>query len=312
MGTDADDAVGAGAGSDAGRDAVSGAGGGAGGASAETGPATGGAAGHAGRRAGEEADPAGMRPGGAAGQSGRRLGEVAALVSAVTAVAGLLLAVFGLPGALGSPGAKTPAPGAAPAAPAPVSSTPARTPTGAEPAPSGTGTTPEPSRGAGSSAAPPGPLPDGWHRIQEPALTLTGAVPDGWPAEAGDELRRIRTSPDGAHVLGYKRDSFHGSTAAAAADGQLAWYRTTAESKMEGLEAGRTAATHEGRDAVVLTLDYHWSGQSGPRRRIELFVTGDGGQVYQLLVDSDATSGRPAEQARLFDTARAQLRTDVR
>ncbi|MEU6863280.1 hypothetical protein ABZ924_08415 [Streptomyces sp. NPDC046876] len=52
--------------------------------------------------------------------------------------------------------------------------------------------------------------------------------------------------------------------------------------------------------------------RSGPRRRIELFVAGDAGQAYPLFVDSDAGSGRPADQVGLFDTARAQLRTDVR
>ncbi|MEU3777887.1 hypothetical protein AB0F11_32780 [Streptomyces sp. NPDC032472] len=137
-------------------------------------------------------------------------------------------------------------------------------------------------------------------------------MPDGWPVEAKDELRRNWKSPDGAHVLGCKRDAFHGTTAAAAADGQLAWYGTTAESKREDLEVKRTTTTQGGREAVVLTLDHRRPGRSGPRRRIGLFVAGDAGQVHQLFVDGDAGSGRPAEQVRLFDTARAQLRTDVR
>ncbi|WP_438310450.1 hypothetical protein ACSHWO_06895 [Streptomyces sp. HUAS TT3] len=53
-------------------------------------------------------------------------------------------------------------------------------------------------------------------------------------------------------------------------------------------------------------------GQSGPRRRVELFVAGAAGQVHQPFVDRGAVSGGPAEQTRLFDTARARLRTDVR
>ncbi|WP_256988104.1 hypothetical protein [Streptomyces sp. BR123] len=137
-------------------------------------------------------------------------------------------------------------------------------------------------------------------------------MPEGWRLDASDDLRRNWKSPDGAHVLGCKRDSFNGTTADAAADGQLAWYRKTAESAMEGLQVQRTRTAQDGKDAVLLTLDYHWPGQSAPRRRVELFVTGGAGQVCQLLVDSEAGAGRLAEQAGLFDTSRARLRTDVR
>ncbi|MFK0252451.1 hypothetical protein [Streptomyces sp. NPDC090445] len=246
----------------------------------------------------------------------RRLGEVAAAVSAATAVAGLLLAVFGLPGAVVSSGARPPAPGT-PASPGPSATAPSAPGQPATPAPTAPPASPAPRASPaptpGSATTPaPAPLPAGWHPFVEPALTLSGAVPDGWQPEASDDLRRNWKSPDGAHVLGYKRDSFNGTTADAAADGQLAWYRKTAESSMEGLQVQRTRTAHDGKDAVLLTLDYHWAGQSAPRRRVELFVTGAAGQVYQLLVDSEAGAGRPAEQAGLFDTARARLRTDVR
>ncbi|MEU2393243.1 hypothetical protein [Streptomyces sp. NPDC007369] len=247
---------------------------------------------------------------------GRRLGEVAAVVSAATAVAGLLLAVFGLPGPVVSSGVRPPAPGTPPppASSAATPSAPGRPATPEQPAPSASPAPATPAPGSGTTPAPagPAPLPAGWHRFTEPALTLSGAVPDGWLPDASDDLRRNWKSPDGAHVLGYKRDSFHGTTADTAADGQLAWYRKTAESAMEGLQAQRTRTAHDGKDAVLLTLDYHWPGQSAPRRRIELFVSGGAGQVYQLLVDSEAGPGRAAEQAELFDTARARLRTDVR
>ncbi|MFD7628002.1 hypothetical protein ACFV7Q_18535 [Streptomyces sp. NPDC059851] len=251
-------------------------------------------------------------------QPGRRLGEVAALVSAVTAVAGLLLAVFGLPGAMVASGARPPAPGS-PATPGPSATAPSgpgQPATPAPPAPSGPAPgTPTPGSGTTQAPATPGapaPLPAGWHRFTEPGLTLSGAVPDGWQPDAQDELRRNWKSPDGAHVLGFKRDSFHGTTAEAAADGQLAWYRKTAESAMEGLQVQRTRTAHDGEEAVLLTLDYHWPGRSAPRRRVELFVAGADQRVYQLLVDSEAGAGRPAEQAELFDTARGQLRTEVR
>ncbi|MFJ9643372.1 hypothetical protein [Streptomyces sp. NPDC101206] len=46
---------------------------------------------------------------------------------------------------------------------------------------------------------------------------------DGWQAGASDDLRRDRRSPDGAHVLGYKRDSYRGTAAETAADGRLDW-----------------------------------------------------------------------------------------
>ncbi|MET9821840.1 hypothetical protein ABZ038_09490 [Streptomyces sp. NPDC006349] len=70
--------------------------------------------------------------------------------------------------------------------------------------------------------------------------------------------------------------------------------------------------THQnGREALWLEIDYHWAGQSAPRRRLEVFVAGESGYVYQLLVDTEGTPQRLAEQTRLFSTARANLLIDV-
>jgi hypothetical protein len=65
------------------------------------------------------------------------------------------------------------------------------------------------------------------------------------------------------------------------------------------------------QDAVWLDLDYHWRGQTAPRKRVEVFVAGDAGRVYQLLVDTTAGGDRLTRQRELFETARAQLVTDI-
>ncbi|WP_254394818.1 hypothetical protein [Streptomyces sp. AC512_CC834] len=118
-------------------------------------------------------------------------------------------------------------------------------------------------------------------------------------------------SPNGAHALSVKRDTSYGSTAQAASAGQLAWYRDTAESSMADIEVTTHKTRQNGREALWLEIDYHWAKQSEPRKRLEVFVAGKTGYVYQLLVDTEATSQRLSEQARLFSTARANLLIDV-
>ncbi|CAL9650085.1 hypothetical protein SUDANB176_06595 [Streptomyces sp. enrichment culture] len=78
------------------------------------------------------------------------------------------------------------------------------------------------------------------------------------------------------------------STARSASAGQLAWYRKTAESSMDDLEVVTHTTRQNGRDALWLEMDYHWVGQSEPRKRLEVFVAGKAGHVYQLLVDTTA------------------------
>ncbi|WP_399888123.1 hypothetical protein ACGH7X_25000 [Streptomyces sp. BBFR51] len=118
-------------------------------------------------------------------------------------------------------------------------------------------------------------------------------------------------SPDGAYDLSVKRDRSYGSTAQAASAGQLAWYRDIAESSMADLKVTTHTTRQNGRDAVWLEIEYHWAKQSEPRKRVEVFVAGESGYVYQLLVDTEATSQRLAEQDRLFATARASLLIDI-
>ncbi|MFJ3041531.1 MULTISPECIES: hypothetical protein [Streptomyces] len=125
------------------------------------------------------------------------------------------------------------------------------------------------------------------------------------------ELQSTWRSPDGAYDLSVKRDRSYGSTPQAASAGQLAWYRDTAESSMAGIEVTTHKTRQNGRDALWLEIDYHWAQQSEPRKRLEVFVAGRAGYVYQLLVDTEATAQRLAEQSRLFATARASLRIDV-
>lgn len=232
----------------------------------------------------------------------RRIGELAALVSAVAAVAGILLAVFGFPQVGGSAVNRNIADRArdtpAPALPGPPSATA--------------------SGSAGSGAAdsapsdpPPPALPRGWQRVNDPGLTVVFAVPDGWVQKVDSDIQNTWHSPDRARDLSVKRDTSYGSTPREAAEGQLAWYRKSEESSMAGIEVSRHTTRQNGRDALWLEIDYHYVKQSEPRRRVEVFVAGRAGQVYQLLLDSAAGPGGRAEQQRMFATARAQLRIDV-
>ncbi|MER6998666.1 hypothetical protein [Streptomyces sp. NPDC000410] len=239
------------------------------------------------------ASPSGAGPDPDAGRTGtppRRLGELAALVSALTAVVGLLLALFGVPFVGNAPtGAPT---GGVTAVPPPAAPTPTPTPTKAAP---------------GSQPAPPA----GWRRVTNPALAVSFAVPDGWKKEKENAIQTIWKSADGTYDMSVKRDTSYGATAQAAADGQLAWYRRTADSSMADVRSVPRATRQGGKAAVWLEIDYHGAGQTEPRKRVEVFVAGDAGRVYQLLIDTVATPERLAKQRELFGIARAQLRTDV-
>ncbi|MFE6103680.1 hypothetical protein ACFVQ4_27455 [Streptomyces laurentii] len=147
--------------------------------------------------------------------------------------------------------------------------------------------------------------------MTEPGLTAAFAVPDGWKRTKKTAIQSFWASDGGTYEIVVKRDTSYGPTARAAAEGQLAWYREEAESSMSGLRATTHTARQGGQDAVWLELDYHWRGQTAPRRRVEVFVAGDAGRVYQLLVDTAAGGDRLARQRELFETARAQLVTDV-
>ncbi|MGW3968047.1 hypothetical protein ACWEFD_01815 [Streptomyces ardesiacus] len=125
------------------------------------------------------------------------------------------------------------------------------------------------------------------------------------------EVQSTWRSPDGEYDLSIKRDRSYGSTPQAASAGQLAWYRDSAESSMADLEVTTHTTRHNGRDALWIEIDYHWVKQSEPRKRLEVFVAGRAGYVYQLLVDTSATAHRLAEQTRLFATARKSLLIDV-
>ncbi|MCT2542869.1 hypothetical protein [Streptomyces atratus] len=241
-----------------------------------------------------------MSGSGAGTPPGRRTGETAAWVSAITAVVGLLLAVLGIPLVGGSSVNRTIADHAgAPAASA------------SAPAPAGTGAAdgPDTTRSGPSQPAPP-PVPEGWRRVAEPGLTVVFAVPDGWTRKERNAIQSNWVSPDGAHDMSVKRDTSYGATAQDASAGQLAWYRDTARSSMADLKVRTHTTRQNGRSALWLEIDYHWAGQGEPRKRVEVFVPGDAGRVYQLLLDTAATPGRLATQRRLFATARAQLMID--
>ncbi|MFB8037267.1 hypothetical protein ACFC5Z_30900 [Streptomyces sp. NPDC056004] len=153
-------------------------------------------------------------------------------------------------------------------------------------------------------------MPKGWHRVGEPGLTVVFALPDGWTRNRRNSIQSNWDSPDGAHDMSVKRDTSYGATAQAASAGQLAWYRDTAKSSMADLKAVPHTTRQNGRDALWLEIDYHWAGQSEPRKRVEVFVAGRAGQVYQLLFDTAARPEELATQQRLFTTARAQLLID--
>ncbi|WP_261554596.1 hypothetical protein [Frankia tisae] len=225
------------------------------------------------------------------------VGEIAALISAIAAVVGLLLAVFGVPLTGGSSLNQSLAYGAGAPATSGVSETPA---------------SPASSTPTGPEASPPPTLPSGWRRLSAPGLSVTFAVPDGWTQVVGydSDLQSNWRSPGKDHDMSVKRDTSHGSTPEAASAGQLAWYRT-AESSMADLTVLTHPTRQSGKDALWLEIDYHWVGQVKPRKRVELFVAGKAGYVYQLLFDTAATPTKLAAQQQLFATARDQLLIDT-
>lgn len=267
------------------------------------------------------------------------MGEVAAVVSAITAVAGLLLAVFGVPLVGGSSplgrgvaadGTSTtesvaaPSASASPSVSVSASASASASASGAANGPdSGSGSASDSDSGSGSgsgaasasasaSASSCSPsLPEDWRRVKEAALTACFGRPGGWSEVPASEVQSTWRSPDGEYDLSIKRDRSYGSTPQAASAGQLAWYRNTAESSMADLEVTTHTTRQNGRDALWIEIDYHWVKQSEPRKRLEVFVAGRAGYVYQLLVDTSATAQRLAEQTRLFTTARKSLLIDV-
>ncbi|MEU9148804.1 hypothetical protein [Streptomyces sp. NPDC048349] len=154
-------------------------------------------------------------------------------------------------------------------------------------------------------------MPSGWHTVRAKALRLAVAVPDGWKPDVDNALQSTWVSPDNRYVIGVKRDDSNGHTAQTAAQGQLAWYSQTEESKMVALTANTHADTQDGKEAARLELDYHWPARQTPCHRTELFVAGDGGQVYQLLVNDQQYDEQPSDLPQLLSTARAQWRTDL-
>ncbi|MCX5416710.1 hypothetical protein [Streptomyces sp. NBC_00059] len=245
-----------------------------------------------------------MSGGGDGPASGRRIGEVAALISAAAAVIGLLLAVFGIPSVGGSSVNRSIAEdaAAAPASSSPLSS-PSSSPSSSRAPSSASLSAPPPTKSAG-------PLPKGWRMVHAPALRADFAVPEGWKKKRDSDIQSEWHSPDGVHSMTLKRDRSYGSTAEAAADGQLAWYRNTAESSMADLTVTARPTRQNGKEALWLEIDYHWVRESGPRKRVEVFVAGRSGDVYQLLFDTVDTPDRIAEQQRMFTTARSRLLID--
>ncbi|MEU9081767.1 hypothetical protein [Streptomyces sp. NPDC048357] len=256
----------------------------------------------------QSADDDGTPPGARTGRT-RRMAELAAVVSAATALAALVLGLFGLIGAGGSTRTPDRAGGSTSMPPAETpSATATATPTPAPTDSAGPGATPTPT--PTPALSPPPPLAPGWRRTDAEALTTSLALPDGWKLKEDDAQRANWISPDGRYVLGVKRDSTHGSTAQAASIGQLAWYRQSAQSKMYDLTADSRTLDQRGRDAVRLDLDFRWEGERTPSHRIELFVAGARGQVYQLLAD-DKHPDQASALGELFETARAQLVIDT-
>lgn len=146
----------------------------------------------------------------------------------------------------------------------------------------------------------------------EPALTVGFAVPDGWVRRPAGAIQSTWRSPDSTHEMSVKRDTSYGATPREASVGQLAWYRDTAASSMAALKAVTHTTRQNGKDALWLEIDYHWAGQTEPRKRVEVFVAGSAGHVYQLLLDTAAGPGNRhlATQRELFATARAHLLID--
>ncbi|MER5939930.1 hypothetical protein ABT121_21700 [Streptomyces sp. NPDC001928] len=226
-------------------------------------------------------------------RSRRRLsaGEIAALVSAATAVVGLLLALFGVPLIGGSSPGRPVADGAA-AAPAPARSA-------------------TPDASATPEASPSIAVPSGWRRVGAPDLRATFALPDDWTKDFGSAIQSNWSSPDEEHAMSLKRDSSYGPTPKAAVAGQLEWYRDPRKSSMADLKVATHRTRQNGKEALLLEIDYHYTDQSAPRKRVEVFVAGKAGQVYQLLFDTVATREGLAAQKQLFATARAHLLIDT-
>ncbi|MEU9701884.1 hypothetical protein [Streptomyces sp. NPDC047981] len=240
----------------------------------------------------------------------RKAAELAAVVSAVTALAAL---VFGLLGVIGTGGAagegRDAGSGPSTGEAAPPAESPSASTTGTPPissAPPAATRTPSPS----PTSAPP-PLPRGWHVVRSKALRVEVAVPDGWKLATDTALQSTWVSPDDRYRIGVKRDGTHGSTAQSAAIGQLAWYRKPEESKMEALQAATHPDRQGGKPAVRLEMDFHWPASAVPCHRTEIFVAGEGGQVYQLHVNDQQYGTKPSALPQLLATARAQLRTDL-
>ncbi|MFG2753843.1 hypothetical protein [Streptomyces xanthophaeus] len=162
-----------------------------------------------------------------------------------------------------------------------------------------------------SAQQSPPSVPSGWHVVRANALRLAVAVPDGWRPDVDNALQSTWVSPDDRYVIGVKRDDTNGHTVQTAAQGQLAWYAKTEESKMVALTASTHADTHGEKEAARLELDYHWPARETPCHRTELFVAGDGGQVYQLLVNDQQYDEQTSDLPQLLSTARAQWRTDL-
>ncbi|MGW2015667.1 hypothetical protein [Streptomyces sp. NPDC001927] len=238
----------------------------------------------------------------------RKAAELAAVVSAVTALAAL---VFGLLGVIGSGGAAGEGRDAGSGQPTGEAAPPAESPTASA---TGSPSTAPPSPSSSSPPSPssvPPPVPRGWHVVRASALRVEVAVPNGWKLREDTALQSTWVSPDNRYVIGVKRDSTNGHTAESAAIGQLAWYRKPAESKMEALKATRHPDRQGGKPAVRMEMDYHWPASTVPCHRTEIFVAGEGGQVYQLHVNDQQYDAKPSALPRLLATARAHLRTDV-
>ncbi|MGW2201159.1 hypothetical protein [Streptomyces sp. NPDC001774] len=246
----------------------------------------------------------------------RKAAELAAVVSAVTALAAL---VFGLLGVIGTGGAagegRVAGSGQSTGEAVPPAESPSAGATGARPGGTSESSAPRSPPSPSSSSVSPSfvrpPVPRGWHVVRAKALRLEVAVPDGWKLDVDSALQSTWVSPDNRYVIGVKRDSTNGHTAQSAAIGQLAWYRKADESKMESLKATTHPDRQGGKPAVRLEMDYHWPARATPCHRTEIFVAGDGGQVYQLHVNDQQYDARPSALPQLLATARAQLRTDL-
>ena len=204
----------------------------------------------------------------------RHLAEAAAVLSALAAVAGVIVAVLDQ-SADGDSGARR--------------------------QPSPTRTVPTPADSA----------PGGWSTFDEPGLTVSFKVPDGWKRVERNATQSRWRSPDDTFSMAVKRDNAWGPTVRETVEGQLTWYRDTGQSEMTDLDATQHRTVHDGRPATWVEIDYRWAPHSPPRKRIELFVPGEAGYVYQLLVDADATPDHLAKLRRLFATARAGFRPDA-